>query len=201
MSRNEWESGTIQLPPAAVPGLRRALNQSAAQHRSLILEEVDALWQRIKDRAADKRACAIPNYVDVPFDDPAGERRANALGDAQGILHHTQGSKPTKADLERAFPTPNNRTKSWTEAGFSLTLDGRSLHWDVPETNHAREHAEVTALYQAAVKYLNSITWTRGSGGVIVGNDEYNSDDRSAGGAGNYVTRRFGPATAHQIGR
>jgi len=72
MSRSEWESGTIQLPQAAVPGLRRALNQSAAQHRSLILEEVDALWQRIKDRPADQRACVIPNYVDVPFDDPAG---------------------------------------------------------------------------------------------------------------------------------
>jgi len=42
------------------------------------------------------------------------------------------------------------------------------------------------------VKYLNSITWTRGSGGVIIGNDEYNSDDRSVGGGGNYVTRRFG---------
>ena len=79
MSRYEWESGTIRLPQAAVPGLRRALNESAAQHRLLIVEEVDALWRRIKDRPADKRAGAIPNYVVVPFNDPAGERRANAL--------------------------------------------------------------------------------------------------------------------------
>ena len=116
------------------------------------------------------------------------------LGYAQGLLHHTRGRRPTKADLERAFPTPNNRTKSWSEAGFSITLDGRSLHWDVPETNRAREHAETTALYQAVLKYLHSITWTRSSGGVIVGNDECNREDTAVGGAGNYITRSFGPA-------
>jgi hypothetical protein len=40
---------------------------------------------------------------------------------------------------------------------------------------------------------LRRINWTRGSGGTIVGNDEYNSDSYDAGGGANYTKDRFGP--------
>lgn len=113
-----------------------------------------------------------PERGQYPVQRPGGQRRANARLAAQCLLRHTQGRKPTKADLEKAFPTPNARTREWAEDAFSLSLDGRTLHWTVPENNHAREHAEQTHLMQAALRHLAAVEWTRGSGGVIVGNDD-----------------------------
>ncbi|BDB63247.1 hypothetical protein RDE2_50410 (plasmid) [Rhodococcus sp. RDE2] len=113
---------------------------------------------------------------------------------------HSPSSNPT-ADASRLgrsspprFPSPTLGPANGGESEFGLTLEGRTLHWEVPQNNHARDHAAVTGLYQAALTYLNDVTWTRGTGGVIVGNDEYNRDTTYEGGGGNYVTHRFGPA-------
>jgi hypothetical protein len=46
---------------------------------------------------------------------------------------------------------------------------------------------------QVLAQALAKVVWSRGSGGSFIGNDEYNRDDRNAGGGGNYVTRQFGP--------
>ena len=196
MSCYVWEAGTITLPAAAVPGLRKALNTAAVTYRALVLAEIEAVWNDVKALPLAKRVAAIPDWVSLPvsYDDVHAHRRADARMRAQCILKSSGGRKPTRAVLAQAFPTPNARTREWGESEFGLTLDGRTLHWEVPQNNHARDHAAVTGLYQAALTYLNAVTWTRGTGGVIVGNDEYNRDTTYEGGGGNYVTHRFGPA-------
>lgn len=195
MSCYEWEAGAITLPAAAVPGLRKALNTAAVTYRALVLAEIDAVWNEVKALPLVKRVAAIPDWVSLPasYDDVHAHRRADARMRAQCIVKSSGGRKPSRAVLAQAFPTPNVRTREWGESEFGLTLDGNTLHWEVPQNNHARDRAAVTGLYQAALTYLNAVTWTRGTGGVIVGNDEYNHDTTYEGG-GNYVTHRFGPA-------
>lgn len=75
----------------------------------------------------------------------------------------------------------------------SISFDKRVVVWSVPENNHAREHGRTHPLARVLFETLGSVRWTRGTGGDIVGNDEYNRDSRDEGGGGNYVLTRFGP--------
>lgn len=84
----------------------------------------------------------------------------------------------------------------------SISFHGRQVTWSVPENNHAVEHGRDHPLAQAFFKLLDTVTWTRGSGGDIVGNDEYNRDSRENGGGGNYTTASYFPdrKSARRIG-
>lgn len=78
----------------------------------------------------------------------------------------------------------------------SIAFDGRTLVWAVGENNHARDYGRAHPIARALFAALDRVTWTRGSGGDIVGNDEYNRDNRDSGGGGNYVLNRYGPERA-----
>jgi hypothetical protein len=76
-----------------------------------------------------------------------------------------------------------------------ITLDYKThcVCWDVPENNRASEHARDELVARALFRALEQIKWVRGSGGTIVGNDEYNRDSRGVGGGGNYEVAYYGP--------
>jgi hypothetical protein len=52
----------------------------------------------------------------------------------------------------------------------------------------------------AMFRALDRIKWTARTGGEFVGNDEYNQDNRYAGGGGNYVTSSYGPKAEKRRG-
>jgi hypothetical protein len=79
------------------------------------------------------------------------------------------------------------------EACYILEEKDHTLIWDVPENNHAREHAREEKNAKVLFNALRNIKWVRGSGGDIVGNDEYHREDRGVGGGGNYLVQSFGP--------
>lgn len=114
--------------------------------------------------------------------------------DASKTIH-----QPTVAEIAHLAPKVNNRTATFkvtdTEGHEAATIDFRSnvVTWDVPEGNHAVERAHAAPLALAFFAALDKINWTRNSGGFGTGNDEYNEDDRSAGGGANYVTFAYGP--------
>jgi hypothetical protein len=81
---------------------------------------------------------------------------------------------------------------SW-EARLTLEEATRTLRWNVSENNHAVEYAWAHPMGRALARALASVTWTRGSGGTFIGNDEYNRDSECEDGGANYVTRGYGP--------
>jgi len=106
-------------------------------------------------------------------------------------------SKPrrlTLPEVAKRFPKPTNRTTSWhvgLEAGISLK--GRVVTWFTGDNNHSVETAHEEPLAGTFFGFLNKVKWTRGTGGVGTGNDEYNEESRDAGRGANYITFRYGP--------
>lgn len=90
---------------------------------------------------------------------------------------------------------PTNRTLRYACGEPDITFDpkAKTVTWSVPENNHARDHAREHPIAQALFRALRAVKWTRGSGGQIIGNDEYNRDSHYEGGGGNYVVEEFGP--------
>lgn len=193
MSIYEWESGTLALPTAEVAPMRKALNTAHDKQMKRVKTLLDRLWPELKKLPADKRRHLDPySWERLNQHVTASEE---TWWDLHSLFYASGGRKPTAEHWKKALAYPStNRTKSWSCGEASISLEGRHLTWDVPENNHARDHAHNSWLGRALFAQLDRVTWTRGSGGRFIGNDEYNRDDRAAGGGGNYVTAKFGPA-------
>ena len=68
----------------------------------------------------------------------------------------------------------------------------RTVHWSVESNNHARDRGRGHPLAKAWFQHLEKIKWTRGTGGEVWGNDEYNGDSSGVGGGGNYSLGTWG---------
>lgn len=97
---------------------------------------------------------------------------------------------PKKKDLD-LHPVSKSCTIHMRDASITFNNDTRSVTWDVPENNHAPEHAREHWFASEFFKALGKIEWTARSGGQIVGNDEYHRDSYDAGGGGNYVVATY----------
>lgn len=103
--------------------------------------------------------------------------------------------KPSRV-LASEMEMPTNRTTSFSngyDGSISFDKKAGTVTWHVGENNHAVDSARESSYGQRFFSELGKVRWTRGTGGVIVGNDEYNQDNSYAGGGGNYVTTALGP--------
>jgi hypothetical protein len=109
-----------------------------------------------------------------------------------------------QADIKSCRPA-TNRTLSFScgsECGIIFKPDGHSVSWYVGENNHARDYGREHPLAKLFFRELEELNWTRGSGGEIIGNDEYNQDAgyATAGAGGSYVISAYGPRGGQPVG-
>jgi len=114
-------------------------------------------------------------------------------------MGHDSRTRDTKVRKPRKnmFPVYGNTATTFHDTNCSVHFDNerRVAVWNVPENNRACEDARAGNIGKAFRASLAKVKWTRGSGGTIVGNDEYNRDAGRdyEGGGGSYVVERFGP--------
>ena len=187
MSCYEWESGTITLPRDAFGRVLKTVQSALTAHVTGLLADT----QRTIDRA--RREKASWDVVDRTY------QLDEALSDAVYRCYRQDGdAKPRSTPLlplKKDFAPATSATVVFRagECGARFDRAQRTVHWSVEENNHSCDRAYETWLAKALFPALARVEWTRGTGGTIVGNDEYNRDSREDGGGGNYPKRSFGP--------
>jgi hypothetical protein len=217
MSRNEWEQGTVTLPTAAVPSLKKALRDWSNALHDTVRAEAVRLHKTIA-RGSRNHESYRQSLHEVRYGTPAnGYRgrldsgseneqfvRAIALQVLDRMLWATQQAgktprQPILADVNLVAPKMTSRDETFPVLGADgyqeaqIVFRGRDVLWSVAAGNHAVEHAHAAPLAHVFFAALHKVVWTRGTGGQFVGNDEYNEDSRAVGGGANYITRTFGP--------
>lgn len=215
MSRREWEEGTIRFGSREWKPFRDTVigrhNDMVASSLKLNLAAYEALKSELCGRgnARDELAARIlrrvtgkRDMVDVihalchPF---RNDIKDPHWLDYEGVRYSEPFAihgfrKPLQKDYAPAALSKNFECAG-CESTWSMSLNNktRELHWLVEETNHAVTEAHAHPFTKALFSALDSVSFSRGNGGKIVGNDENNQDANWEGGGANYVTREYSP--------
>jgi len=86
--------------------------------------------------------------------------------------------QPKKAN-KKDFPTVKLSELEYSDDFCSIYFDDKTktVHWSVPENNHACDHAHEQHMAKFLFKQLQQVKWGRGTGGKVLYTDEYLRDD------------------------
>lgn len=213
MSCYEWEAGTIKIPTAEFVRVKRFVQDTAKAYNDKLYAHAQAFWKSIpasakKDPEKYRKQLRIFVYgnrkgeyeydpklpisngvVGVNDDDRGG------FGEELYYLLSDRAALPRRVQKTDIKPAVTNKTLSFNCGEGDIRFDPKThtVHWSVGENNHARDYGRNHPIARAFFDVLDTVNWTRGSGGDIVGNDEYNRDSRESGGGGNYIIDQYGP--------
>lgn len=215
MSCYEWERGTIKLPSAAVAPLKKLLREAHNNRFDQVLALAKQCHKDAKTTSVKKYRLHLYKWGYVraynnqfEMSDASGmwrsisEAHREAREVAKMCLWPPDAAKvrmPTAKDVAQLIGPKLTNKDSVIRASddASMTFNGNAVTWEVYENNHAVDRAHEHPIVKLFFNYLEKqVVWTRGSGGVIIGNNEYNRDSDSVGGGGNYVVTEFGPKAA-----
>lgn len=184
MSCYEWERGEILLPSDQATRFKQQFRTFAGRYRNEMKAQAIVFWEQY---AKKTRSSAIYRERLHQWLQKQSHMDDYLLDNLLwSLAEHPR--KVQEKDLDyHLYPKPTNRINRFEFADASITFDGRKVIWDVYENNRACEHAHAHPLGRKLFELFGQVKWTRGSGGKIIGNDEYNRDSDYEGGGGNYV--------------
>jgi hypothetical protein len=190
MSCYEWEHGHFKLPTKAYPSFRKGLIKI---HNDLELARLAAAKQAFTKIKAASKGQKDKHIIDFM------NQISNELGISYALadlIVKNDGTgkwklrQPKKKDLSIRLVS---KDCEFAFEDASIRFAKGYVYWDVMENNHARTNAHAHPMAKAFFRALDKVVWTRGSGGIIIGNDEYNRDSGGVGGGGNYLVAAYGP--------
>lgn len=201
MSCYEWESGTIKLPASEYVSFRKAIisahNTLKQNIFNIACAELAKLKQATKGLRKEEKLKVAQSLLSKNANDEQRfeiEKLIFAFDDRRNFVGF---KNPKKKDMG-LLPLSKGSSIQFEDANIVFNDKNKTVLWDVGENNHAVESARGHILGRLFFKLLHSINWTRNSGGIIIGNDEYNRDSDYEGGGANYAKDRFGPLGKRQ---
>jgi hypothetical protein len=204
MSEYGWERGTITIPKNQWSAFRKGLLTSWNRHQDEMLEQAKRAFAAAKraskgvrgPRRVAAQKAAVARSIGCGWDDTWNEPRRDqerfdemvgGLFDVDGRHARTKLHAPRRASFPKV-PVTKDATLQIPSASITFHNASHTVRWNVPENNHAVESARGDWFAKELFAALEQIKWVRGSGGEIVGNDEYNRD---AGDGASYTVRSY----------
>lgn len=213
MSRYCWEAGTLKIPSKEWVTFRNNLVKAWNDRQAELIEIALRAHARLAEDKAqaprgkfEPRAAFFAAYSADKSQSPDARRLKELAGEEEvqrAVLKEVKDPvkgrawalrTPKKTDFLPASATKIVRLEAGSDSSIELNHKDKTVSWSVSENNHAVRDERNSHMGRALFLLLGKVSWTRGSGGEIVGNDEYNRYSREAGGGANYVTAKYGPA-------
>lgn len=186
MSCYEWSHGEIILPSASFSPFRKAIQEAMHRKWKKAFDDSQRFWKSLTPKQRSDWDEFRRALNSARFD----------LDTMWLIDPQKRGMEKPRRVLQSDIDWPTNRTTEFHESDLSLAFNRqtRTVTFSVMENNHAREHADNTVLARAFYEQIAKVRWTHGTGGVVLGNDEYNRESgyEVEGGGGSYVVAAYG---------
>lgn len=204
MSCYEWERGSIKFSAKEWPSFRKDMltewkNRQERLYRHATKATSD-LKKRVKGLRGHERSDALRSVVKMyagwhSLSLSEAAELEYAVLDFNWDNQVYQLARPKFTRQTFGLPCVVSRGTTIRHSDWSMVFSDseRSLLWDVSENNHAVDRARGHDFVNRVFARLDQTTWTRGTGGVIVGNDEYNQSLQLPGSGANYVSASYGP--------
>ena len=185
MSCYEWERGDLKLSVKEYSRVKKAMIAEFNRHNENEYNKAVKVWERLKAHGKPRGQTWTSVFDKLQLWSMSEDFQWHNMKDGKLL-------KPKKKDYLKKVD--RKRVEIYFEDACIVFNDkDRVIHWNVGENNHAKDRAWDHPLGKVFYNILRRVDWTRGTGGIFVGNDEYNRDSDYEGGGGNYVTARFGP--------
>lgn len=181
MSCNEWTHGKIKLPSAEVGKVWNALVAAVTADSQKKYDAAQEFWKGLTRKEQTDREAYLA----------AIRKRDDYGSDLPTPWHNEKPRRAKKTDYQ--WPTKTTKHLYGDNLTISLDRKTRTLTYSV-DGNHARDYADQSVLGQAWIKAMREVKWTHGTGGVLLGNDEYNEEAGQSymGGGGSYAVAAYG---------
>lgn len=208
MGHWETEHGEITLPSSEFAAVRQAVQKATHDHQTKVFEETQTFWKGLTRKEQTDPAAysaALRRYTEAKWkqaDDAQNSWRHQPQphaeefnDDVEWRLSLPRDGKPARA-LKSDLPFPTNRTTSFpaAEGSVSFDKDSNTVRWSTGENRHVIDRAHDSVAGTALFKQIKAVKWTRNTGGVIMTNNEYASEE----GHGDTCSTAFGPIGAAQ---
>ena len=188
MSCYEWESGSIKLPSAEAVRFRKDLSSGINDLNDRLISKVNQMidsWKKLKKKRN-------PNYsLQEQFFKYIDSLNSTDFYRVQYIIKFDSRDMPLKVK-KKDLAYQKQSLIDLLGCDWRMIVKGTQVRWSVEENNHAVADAHSDSSVRLLFRLLTRVKWTKRSGGVICGNDEYNKDSLEFGGGANYINRRFG---------
>jgi hypothetical protein len=207
MSKYGWERGEIKFSVKEFVSFRRSMIQFYNERQVRLFDRAKFIHSQLVTAGKGKRGfdfyamfekLVVGNGYGEAYDANGYEELSNVLFpfekvEGKGYIRVSRPKAPKKNQFAPLKQNANGIPVGH-EAGISFNRVTRVVTWSVSENNHSVERAHDHETGRAFFKRLSVVNWTRGTGGEIVGNDEYNQESQESGRGGNYTTNRYGVA-------